>query len=123
MSSSSSIRLENFLRLVAFAHHAFGRDAGNAVGPRGVFAELRIGFFVRLRAHDVGDAEPLLALVVHFDRPQHDDITADARRPPAGEINGAVALLGVVDHDEELRLVTGFIAAAPAGHLFLRAAM
>ena len=55
-------QLENFLRLVAFAHHAFGGDAGNAVGARGVFAELRIGFFVRLRAHDVGDAEPLLAL-------------------------------------------------------------
>ena len=48
--------------------------------------------------------------------PQHDDATADARRAPAGEINRAIALLGIVDHDEKLGLVTGFVAAALARH-------
>jgi hypothetical protein len=56
------------------------------------------------------------ALVVGFDHLQHDHIAADARRAPAGKIDGAIAFLGVIDDDKQLRPVTGFIAAAPARH-------
>ena len=116
MSSSSSISFRISSALSPSRITRSGVMPAMAAGARGVFAEFGVGFLARFGAHDVGDAEPLLALIVGFDHPQHDDIAADARRAPAGEINRAVALLGVVDHDEKLRLVTGFVAAAPAWH-------
>ena len=48
----------------------------------GVFVERGVGLLVRLRPHDVGDAEPLLVAVVGLDHAQHDHAGADARGAP-----------------------------------------
>jgi len=52
--------VQDLLRLLALAHHAFRRDAGAAVGPGGVAVERRVRFLMGFGAHDVSDAEPLL---------------------------------------------------------------
>ena len=57
-------QLEQFLRLLAFADHPLRHDAGDARGARGVAVEHGVGLLMRFRAHDVGDAEPLLVAVL-----------------------------------------------------------
>ena len=54
------------------------------------------------RAHNIGDAEPLLALVKGLHHVQHDHVAADACGAAAGKIY-AIAFLGFVDDDQKLR--------------------
>ena len=115
MSSSSSISLRICSRPVAFADHPLRRDAGDAVGAAGGAIERRVGFLVGFRAHDVGDAEPLLVAVLGLDHAQHDHAGADARDAAAGVIDGAVAFRRIVDDDEKFRLVAGFRRSGACG--------
>src|SRR5712692_7823274 len=71
---------------------------------------------MRLRAHDVGDAEPLLIAVLGLDHAQHQHGGADAQRAATGEIERAVAFRRVVDDDHEFRRVSGLVAAALLAH-------
>src|SRR3984893_7384919 len=52
--------IEDFLRFLAFADHALRHHAGDARRARRVAIEHGIRLLVRLRTHDVGEAEPLL---------------------------------------------------------------
>jgi hypothetical protein len=81
-----------------------------------VSVEHGVGFFVRFRAHDVGDAEPLLIAVRGFDHPQHDDARAGTQRATAGKVHGAIAFRRVVDHHQEFRRMACLVAAAPLAH-------
>ena len=114
MSSSSSISLRISSALSPSRTTRSGVMPAMPLARAAYLVELRVGLLVRLRAHDVGDAEPLLAVVLRLDHAQHDHVGADARRAAAGEIDRAVAFLGVVDDDQKLRLVTGLVAAALA---------
>ncbi len=69
-----------------------------------------------LRAHDVGNAEPLLVAVLGVDDPQHHHATADPNRPAAGVVDGAVAFRAVVNDDQTFRLVALFVASSLAAH-------
>src|SRR5215831_9105769 len=108
--------IEDFLRLLAFADHALRHHASDARGARRMTIEHGIRFLVRLRPHDVGDAEPLLIAVVGFDHTQHEHCCADAQRAPAGEIERAIAFRRIVDDDHEFRRVTSFVAAPLLAH-------
>ena len=79
-----------------------------------------VGLLVRFRAHDVGDAEPLLIAVVRLDHAQHQHGRPDAQRAAAGEIERAVAFRRVVDDDQEFRRVPGLVAAALLAHRLSR---
>jgi len=75
-----------------------------------------IRFLVRLRTHDVGDAEPLLIAVVGFDHAQHEHGCTDAQRAPASEIERAIAFRRIVDDNHEFRRMTSFVAAPLFAH-------
>ena len=45
----------------------------------GGLRELGVGLLVGFRAHDIGNAEPLLIAVLRLDHAQHDHVAADAR--------------------------------------------
>ena len=83
-------QLQDLFRRVAFAHHALRRNAGDRAGAGRVFRKLRVGFLARLRAHEVGNPEPLLTLIVRFQHPQHDHVAVDA--PNAERVDGGVAI-------------------------------
>src|SRR5262249_12537585 len=108
--------IEHFLRFLAFADHALRHHAGDARGARRMTIEHGIRLLVRLRTHDVGDAEPLLVAVVGLDHTQHEHGCADAQRPPAGEIKRAIAFRRIVDDDHEFRRMTSFVAAPFLAH-------
>src|SRR5882724_3192925 len=76
----------------------------------------RIGFFQRLRAHDVGDPQPLLVLVLGFDDAQHHHAAADPDRPAAGVVDRAVPFRGVVNDNQTFRLVIRLVASSLGGH-------
>src|SRR5215471_14912215 len=114
--------IEDFLRFLAFADHALRHHAGDARRARRMAIEHGIRLHVRLRAHDVGDAEPLLIAVVGLDHTQHEHGCADAQRTPAGEIERAIAFRRIVDHDHEFRRMTSFVAAPLLAHRFSPAA-
>ena len=78
--------------------------------------EHRVGLLMRFRAHDVGDAQPLLVAVLGFDDAQHDHAGAGAQRAAAGEVDGAVAFRRIVDDHQELRRVAGLVASALDAH-------
>ena len=67
MSSSSSISLRICSEVSPSRIDALGRDPGDAVGARRELVELLVRGLVRLRLHDVGDAEPLLVAVMRLD--------------------------------------------------------
>src|SRR5262245_48205491 len=108
--------IEHFLCFLAFADHALRHHAGDARGARRMTIEHGIRLLVRLRAHDVGDAEPLLIAVVGLDHPQHEHGCADAQRASAGEIKRAIAFRRIVDDDHEFRRMTSFVAAPLLAH-------
>src|SRR5215470_13395182 len=108
--------IEDFLRFVAFADHALRHHAGDARRARRMAIEHGIRLLVRLRAHDVGDAEPLLIAVVGLDHTQHEHGCADAQRTPAGEIKRAIAFRRIVNDDHEFRRMTSFVAAPLLAH-------
>src|SRR5207253_2107222 len=108
--------VENFLRLVAFTDDALGGEAGDAIGARAETVERRVRLFMRFRAHDVSDAEPLLVTVLQLDHAKHYHAAADAHGPAGGVIDRPVAFLGLVDDDQEFGLVAGLIAAPLTAH-------
>src|SRR5262249_46455826 len=108
--------LENLFGYFTFADHAFRRNAGDAVRTRRKGCEPRAGFLIGLGAHDIGDTQPLLAMIAGFDDTQHDNADADARGPAARVVHGAVAFGRVVDDHQELRLVTSLVAPSPTAH-------
>ena len=116
MSSSSSMRSNNSFTLSPSRITRSGIDAGDAGCARRVAIEHGVRLLVRLRPHDVADAEPLLVAVVHLDHAQHDHGRADAQRAAAREIDRAVAFRRVVDDDQEFRRVSGLVAAALLAH-------
>src|SRR5262252_1939470 len=109
-------QLEDFFGDFAFADHAFRGNAGDAVRAGRKSCELRVGFLVGLGAHNVGDAQPLLAMITGFDDAQQNHTDADAGRTAARVIHGAVAFGRVVDDHQVFRLVTGLVAPSLAGH-------
>src|ERR1700678_3786247 len=113
-------QFQDFLGLCALSQGLFGGDAVYAFDTGRIFGELGARFFVGFGAHDIGDAEPLLALVKGFHYAQHNHIAADARGAAAGKIHRAIAFLGVVDDDQKLRCMPGFVAAALARHRVVR---
>src|SRR5262245_33485284 len=108
--------IEDFLRFLAFADHALRHHAGDARRARRMAIEHGIRLLVRLRTHDVGDAEPLLIAVVGFDHAQHEYGCADAQRAPAGEIERPIAFRRIVDDHHEFRRMTSFVAAPFLAH-------
>src|SRR5437588_2975942 len=108
--------IEDFLRLLAFTDHALRHHAGDARRARRVAIEHGIRLLVRLRTHDVGDAEPLLIAVVRLDHAQHEHGCADAQRAPAGEIKRSVAFRRIIDDNHELGRVPSLVAAALFDH-------
>src|SRR6202012_496723 len=100
----------------ARAHAALRSDRGDAVGAAGGAIERGIGFLVCFGAHDIGDAEPLLVLVLDFDDAQHHHPAADPHRPAAGIVNRAVPFRGVVNDNKAFWLVTGLVASSLGGH-------
>src|SRR5882757_10505338 len=109
-------QVEHLLCLLAFADYALWHDPGDAGRAGGVAVEHRIRLLMRLRAHDIGDAEPLLAVVVGLDHAQHQHGRADAQGTAAREVKCAVAFWRVVDDHHELRGMPGFVAAALLAH-------
>src|SRR5215212_4266166 len=109
-------QLEDLLGGIAVADHALGRNTGHAVGARCEFVELLVRSLIGFRLHDVGDAEPLLMTIMRLDHQQHDDARACARSAAARVIDRAVAFRRLVDHDQELGLVPGLVAAALQAH-------
>src|SRR5262249_26864542 len=71
---------------------------------------------MRLRLHDVGDAEPLLMPVFRLDHEQHEYACAGPGRAPARVIEGTIAFRRPVDDDEVFRLVPRLVAAALGAH-------
>jgi len=108
--------IKHFLRFVAFPDHPLRHHAGDAGRARGVTVEHGIRLLVRLRTHDVSDAEPLLVMVAGLDHAQHEHGCADAQCTPAREIERPVAFWRIVDDDHELRRVTCLVAAALLAH-------
>src|SRR5258708_2671211 len=109
-------KLENFFGHLAFADHAFRRNAGDAVRTRRKACPPGVGFLMGLGAHDIGDTQPLLAMVAIFDDAQQHHADADARGAAARVIHGAVAFGRVVDDHQVLRLVTGLVAPSLTAH-------
>src|SRR5437870_1158786 len=112
--------IKHFLRFVAFPDHPLRHHAGDAGRARGVTVEHGIRLLVRLRTHDVSDAEPLLVMVAGLDHAQHEHGCADAQRTPAREIERPVAFWRIVDDDHELRRVTCLVPAALLAHCLPR---
>jgi hypothetical protein len=81
-----------------------------------VTIEHGIRFFVRLRTHDVRDAQPLLIAVAGLDHAQHEHGGADAQRSPAREIECSVAFRRIVDDDHEFGRMSRLVAAALLAH-------
>src|SRR5258708_6492496 len=65
---------------------------------------------------DIGDTQPLLAMIAIFDDAQQHDAHADARGAAARVIHGAVAFGRVVDDHQVLRLVTRLVAPSLTAH-------
>lgn len=63
------------------------------------------------RAHDVGDAEPLLVAIFRLDDARRHDTAADTHRPSACVIDGAIPFGAVVDDDQTFRLVALFVTS------------
>src|SRR5215471_17574694 len=70
---------------------------------------------MRLRTHDVRDAEPLLIAVAGLDHAQHEHGGADAQRPPARKIERSIAFWRIVDDNHEFWRVSRLVAAALIG--------
>ena len=70
-----------------------------------------IRFLVRLRTHDVGDAEPLLIAVVGFDHAQHQHGCTDAQRV-IREGEKAQEVLNLIEDDED---IANLVLAAATG--------
>src|SRR5262249_3040054 len=98
------------------ADHALGRDGGDAVGAAGGAVEGCARRLLRFGAHDVGNAQPLLVLVLDLDDPQHHHAATGADGPAARVIHRAIPFGGVVNDDEAFRLVTGLVTASLCGH-------
>ncbi len=109
-------RFEDLLRRGTFANDALGRDPGEPVGASGCVIERRVGFLMRLRAHDVGDATPFLIALVALDHPQHHHSAAAAFGPACGVVDRAIAFRRVVDHDKAFRFMAGFVAPTFRAH-------
>src|SRR5216684_476812 len=109
-------KLENFFGHLAFADHAFRGNAGDAVRACRKGCEPGVGFLMGLGAHDIGDTQPLLAMIAIFDDAQQHDAHADARGAAARVIHGAVAFGRVVDDHQVLRLVTRLVAPSLTAH-------
>src|SRR5262249_62335853 len=75
-----------------------------------------VGGLMSFRAHDIGNAKPLLVLVLGLDHPQHHHAAADPHRPARGVIDGAIPLRGVVNDDKAFWLVTRFVSVSLTGH-------
>src|SRR5262249_61053039 len=73
-------------------------------------------FLMRLRTHDVRDAEPLLIAVANLDHAQHEHGGADAQRSPARKIERSIAFWRIVDDNHEFRRMSRLVAAALPGH-------
>ena len=101
---------------IALANHPLRRDRGDAVGAARSAVERLIGGLLGLGAHDVGDPQPLLVLVLDFDDAQHHHAAADADRPAAGVVHRAVPFRGVVNDDKAFWLVTRLVASSLGGH-------
>src|ERR1043166_1403895 len=108
--------VENLLGGVAFADRALRGDRAHAVGAAGRTVKRGIGLLMRFRAHDVGNPEPLLVLVLGLDHAQHHHPAADAHRPAAPGIDGAVPFRAVVNANPTLRLLAGVIASTLRAH-------
>ena len=108
--------VEELLGRIALADHPLRRDRGDAVGAAGGAVERVIGGLLGLGAHDVGDPQPLLVLVLDLDDAQHHHPAADADRPAAGVIDRAVPFRGVVNDNKAFWLVTRLVASSLGGH-------
>src|SRR6266436_6651620 len=108
--------VEDLVGWVALADHALGRNRGDAIGAAGRAIERGIGFLMRLGAHDVGDPEPLLVLVLGLDDAQHYHATSDPDRPAAGVVDRAVPFRAVVNDNQAFWLVTRLVASSLGGH-------
>src|SRR5215471_10172491 len=71
---------------------------------------------MRLRTHDVRDAEPLLIAVAGLDHAQHEHGGADVQRSPARKIERSIAFWRIVDDNHEFRRMSRLVAAALLGH-------
>src|SRR5262245_40539173 len=71
---------------------------------------------MRLRTHDVRDAEPLLIAVAGLDHAQHEYGGADAQRSPARKIERSIAFWRIVDDNHEFRRMSRLVAAALLDH-------
>src|SRR5215468_11477645 len=71
---------------------------------------------MRLRTHDVRDAEPLLIAVAGLDHAQHEHGRADAQRSPARKIERSIAFWRIVDDNHEFWRMSRLVAAALLGH-------
>src|SRR5438128_9215881 len=71
---------------------------------------------MRFRAHDVGNPQPLLILVLGLDHAQHHHAAADPHRPAARVIDRAVPFRAVIDDDQTFRLVAGLVASTLRAH-------
>src|SRR5215469_12392063 len=71
---------------------------------------------MRLRTHDVRDAEPLLIAVAGLDHAQHEHGGADAQRSPTRKIECSIAFWRIVDDNHEFRRMSRLVAAALLGH-------
>src|SRR5581483_348166 len=109
-------QFQDFFGGVAFADHAVRSDARDLLCARRIFVEGRVRRLLRFRLHQVGDAEPLLIAVARLDHAKHHDLRLGAAGALCRPVDGAVALLGVVDDDQVLALVPGFVAAPLAAH-------
>src|SRR5206468_154551 len=69
-----------------------------------------------LGAHQVGNAQPLLVLILDFDDAQHHHPAADTDRPAAGVVHRTVPFRGVVNDDKAFWLVTRLVASSLGGH-------
>src|SRR5262245_14275368 len=71
---------------------------------------------MRLRTHDVRDAEPLLIAVAGLDHAQHEHGGVDAQRSPARKIERSIAFWRIVDDNHEFRRMSRLVAAALLAH-------
>ena len=74
------------------------------------------GVLMCFGAHDVGDPQPLLVLVLGLDDAQHHHAAAGPDRPAAGIIDREVPFGGVVNDNQTFRLVTRLVASSLGGH-------
>src|ERR1700686_538101 len=108
--------VEHLFGRIALADHAFRGDRGNAIGAAGRAIERGVSFLLRLGAHDVGDPQPLLVLVLGFDDAQHHHASPDPYCPAAGVVDRAVPFRSVVNDNKAFWLVTRLVATSLGGH-------